>query len=208
MAKAVSKKNIKGPRKLSIKKPGHFILLVLLVLGLGIIVNNQVADYKDRQLFEQAEAKTEEISTQIISKTGKPTKTISRNSCGRANLKFAEGPLVCNVTKHHLFIVSNFQEANQALTNVSALSEHPIRPTSLSQEMPFAFVEEGINTKSQEFFQKIENFDFLHCNFSFEYPINDKSAYYDLLEPQAPENLRIGVSCGGPARTQHYPLRD
>lgn len=208
MAKKGKKQSKALNKKFKIHNPRRFVLLALLVLGLGYITYNQIVLYQDKQLFKRAEIKVDEIHNQIIAITGEPSKVVSQKSCGRASLKHSQGPLLCNTTKHNVFQVSNFAEATHLLNEVSRLSAHALRSTSLTQGATHVFVEQAHNSRPQEFFQKLEDFKSLNCTLSYEYPINIQSAYYELLMPLATENLRIGISCGGPAKSQHYPLRD
>jgi hypothetical protein len=206
MVSKTKKPTQKTVKRLSLKKPGQLVVIILLAIVVGLLVKQQVRIHQDRQLFKQAEAKTEEIYSQIVETIGEPDKVVREKNCGRASRKFEQGPLSCSINIQ-LVLYGKDNNRSWALVNeVSKLNESPLRKDFLSKTQSQSFDHYRVSKERQIYFQSLENLKNLVCETSYEYPVNNKSAYYDLLEPEAPENLRIGVTCGGPAKTQHYPL--
>jgi hypothetical protein len=177
------------------------LLAVFVLVNWLIITPRAIAN--ERQKFENASEELEKIANEIESLVGPADKRTEDSSCGRARIKFSEGPLICDVTKELLYESYGLDKANQALELLSAISQHPVRNGSGVKRDQTGFVGTDKTFRSQDFYQKLDDALDLTCSATYRYP-SIGHGYLDYGN----SDMKIILTCGGESKTEHFDLRN
>jgi len=184
----------------------RYTLYGLLILGLTallgyVLVLRPLQIRQQKQNFTKAESRLDELAKQIEATIGKPDATKKDKSCGRANLLSEKGPLGCDVSIYLLYENKTADISSALMQKVALFSDSNLRIGSGSAHGK-SFVNKSQQRGEQTFFQNFGATSQLPCSFSYSYPLMDRKIFI----PKAEENLQIGLSCGGPAMAEYYPV--
>lgn len=178
-----------------------FVVLALVGIAAWLLVINPLLIREERKRFDAASESLKQLADEIQTKIGPADEVIKDESCGRANLKSEEGPLGCNTNYSLVFSTKNTDETNLLLQNASEISSNPLRKGPLADGTTFVNNPSANNT--QIIYQNIGFINNLSCVTSYEYRIQPSSE--ELSESHV---LKIVVNCGGPAKAEHFPVKD
>ncbi len=164
----------------------------------GIVRPLQVRTQK--QNFAKAEASIDALAAKIEQTIGKPDETKKTKTCDRANLKFEQGPLGCNITVSLLYKNSEQAKANQLMETLSKLNSSKLRVGSGSSR-GLSFVSKDVTQGAQVFYQDAPKIENLTCVFGYRYP----SGINQVDPPRNEEGFAVSISCGGPAMAEFFP---
>jgi hypothetical protein len=194
--------NISQKKLKQIVKKLPLILVALLVVGLlgYFLAYKPYAVKKDRELFTKAEATTEEMYSKVIATIGQPDQLQREKSCDRANLKSEKGPLLCDVSINLQYSDKDLSNSNDVLHSLQSLGTSPIRIGSGAANGN-EFVSPTNQKGLQMFFQDYTHIGKLNCTLGYIYP-------YEGTNTPAAQGIEVALSCSGPAKAEHFPLKD
>lgn len=166
-----------------------FVVIVAVGLLVWFFIINPYLTRQEKQRFESASSELKNISQEIQSSIGAANTELKNNSCDRPNLKLEKGPLSCDVGYELEYTESNALSATSMVQQTEKVSDAPLRIGSGGMES--LKYTEGMGR--QVIYQDIESLNGLSCFIAYSYH---------------QELLNILVSCGGPARAEHYPVED
>jgi len=180
---------------------------LIIVIGIGVYVGvyRPYSVGQDKERFLQAQASLEELYSQIEAKIGKPDEIKRDQSCDRANLKSSQGPLLCDVGISMWYKNRDVHQSNSLMRSSISLNSTEIRIGSGSAEGK-AFVSAEIKRGLQVFYQSINSFSGLSCAIGYRYPTTP--SLEEQFNSKYDENFEIHISCGGPAKAEHFPLKN
>jgi hypothetical protein len=178
------------------------LLAVFVLVNWLIITPRAIAN--ERQKFENASEELEKIANEIESLVGPADEKLEVNSCDRANLKNAKGPLSCNVSFNLLFNDSDYLISNNIMVSVSSLNEQSLRKGSGAQNLETAFVSRDEKPQSQNYYQTIDKIADFNCAIGYRYPVIPSD--YEVFSDTTEESFKISLSCGGAAKAEHFDL--
>jgi hypothetical protein len=182
--------NLAPKTKKYLKLAGKILLLLIVVGSLAwFFIINPYLIRQEKQRFESATAELEKLSQQIQAKIGQSGSVVEDNSCDRPNLKSEKGPLSCDVGYELTYSEVSAEEAFTRIGIVKDISQKPLRIGSVNMKS-LTFLE---NSERQTIFQDLSLDTDHSCFVSYSYDVNVFS---------------ILLSCGGPARAEHYPVED
>lgn len=193
-----------------IKKYANKIFLVLIfVVGLSaasyILVYKPYSIRKDKEKFTKAEASLDEVYNQIVAKVGKPDEVKKDKNCAYANRVYGKGPRSCSVGIYLLYKNKNSSISSSIMTDVAPIigSKKYVGPGERDQTN-FVPVQQN---KTQSFSQDYKQFGDIDCGIDYLYPVspsNQNSAFQTTFD----ENLEITLICGGPAKAEHFTVKN
>lgn len=154
-----------------------------------------------KQNFDKAEASLDALAVQIQDKIGKADETKKEKTCDRANLLSERGPLGCDVSIHLLYRNRDSVASSELMRTLSSFSTKSLRIGS-GVAKGNAFIPVSQQRGEQTFFQDFSILTSPSCSYSYSYPATDRS--FDVTG----ENFDVGVTCGGSAMKEFYPLKD
>lgn len=171
-------------------------LLAVIALLAWIAVVNPYLTRKEKQRFEAAAASLQTLADEIQTKVGKADDVNVEKSCGRAHMKSEDGPVSCNVMVALSYNPPEYSDANTTLNDVALFIGAPLRRGPLTKEVYFS--PNPSDKKPEIIYQNNPKIEPLSC-------VNTYELYSLDTRPKA---LVVQLSCGGPARAEHYPLKD
>ncbi len=178
-------------------------LLGVVVLGFvsyGFVIRPlQIRNQK--QSFDKAEASLDTLATQIQQKIGKADEIKKEKTCDRANLLTEKGPLGCDVSIHLLYKNKDSATSSSLMKTIAAFSVKELRIGSGSSKGD-AFIPVSMQRGEQTFFLDFSATTKPSCSFSYSYPATDREFTV------TGENFAVGMTCGGSALKEFYPLKD
>ncbi len=183
-------------------KTFFYALLWIAVIGAGlfVVVVRPLQIRNQKAQFDKAEASLDALVLEIEAKIGKADEVKKEKSCGRANLKNAEGPLICSVSVDLLFASTDVNSANGSLQKLLGSNNKKLRIGSAAAEGT-SFLPTSEKRSDQTFFQDFQTASEPSCAYSYRYPANE--GVFKL----GGENFEVGMTCGGPAFKEYYPLK-
>jgi hypothetical protein len=190
--------NLQPKTKKYLRLAGKILLLLIVAGSLAwFYIINPYLIRQEKQRFESAATELEKLSQQIQTTIDIPVETSKEQSCGRANLKSEEGPLICNTASALEYKISG-EEANQILSKSSVFSNYPLREGPLAKSTQFL---DTAGSSLQVIYQDIGMLYGFSCVTSYEY-------YPPGVIGNEENTLKVILNCGGPARAEHYPVED
>lgn len=173
---------------------------VLGVVTYGFIIRPlQVRQQK--QNFDKAEASLDTLAAQIQQTIGKADETKKEKTCGRANLKSEEGPLICSVSATLLYKQKDSVASSALMMTLVSDNNKKLRIGSgISKGASFFPTSE--RRGQQTFYQDFPEQTKPTCTYSYNYPATLRE--FDTSE----ENFKIEMTCGEPAIKEFFPLKD
>lgn len=192
-----------------IKKYANKIFLVLvLVVGLSaasyILLYRPYSIRKDKERFTKAEASLDEVYNQIVAKAGKPDQVKKDKSCAYANRVYGKGPRSCSVGIYLLYENRNNLVASSITEKAATVSGAQLTVFGEKSTGSFSSITEkrGDQTISQGY-NSIEG---LACSIDYIYPVLPSSS--KTFQPTTNENLEVVIACGGPAKAEHFTVKN
>jgi hypothetical protein len=198
---------MKIPKNPYVKKA--WVLLVVLVAGyflINLLILEPIAVGNERQRFETASAELKKLSTEIESLVGPADEVKQINFCQRPNLKNKRGPLSCVVGMYLLYKDKNDKESTLIMQETAEKIGSPLK-YSLGDKDTMEFGENKEAEYREIFSQSYSTNSELSCSVSYTHPI-DSSLSGMFRENTPKESLQIDLTCSGPSRTEHYPMRN
>ena len=178
------------------------------MLGVGVLgvivfffVIRPLQIRSQKQSFDKAEASLDTLATQIQEKIGEADEVKKEESCGRANLKSEEGPLICSTRAYLLYRNTDSLVSSRFMTTLSKDNSSSLRIGSGSAKDK-SFIPITSQRGEQTFFQDFSNDTEPNCSYTYSYPATDREFAV------TGENFEVGMICGGPALKEYYPLKD
>lgn len=193
--------NIKLTKQLAYKAVG-ILLVATVLLGTATYI---FLVQKEKAQFAQAEKEIDALYAQIVDKVGKPDQEKKEKTCGYASRVYGKGPRYCNINSYLLYSRSNVTNSNRIMKTVSDVAG--LSPTDhLARKDIVSFSQyEGVGL-DQRFSDDLITSSNKTCSINFSYPV--LPSLTAPLKPGDKENLLISIHCGGPARAEHFPVKD
>lgn len=172
------------------------LIIIAVIVFLWVLIVNPFLNRQEKNRFEAAYAELESLSKQIQEKTGTPESIETDKSCGYSSAKFSRGHRSCTVKSDIRYTDVTFDTANSIMSNAEPLVGTDLRFGLVNSHQS---VFEKNERKEQRFIQQFYSNE-LRC--SVEYVL---LASYNLEETN---DLTLNLSCGGPARAEHYPVEE
>lgn len=192
-------------------KIAGFAVIGLAVLGVVVYIGLM---WREKRQFIQAEKDISTISAQIIEEVGRPDQEIKDRSCGYASRKFSRGPRGCSVSIYLLYKNKGVLESNVLVGKISSLLN--IKPSGYafnhktmtgSDEYEFKELDDGRLFDRQLSTSLNTGFD-KGCSIGLTHP-GVGTPYREMFDTTYSEkNFVVGLSCGGPAMAEYFPLKD
>lgn len=179
---------------------GTIGVICLGLLAYGVVVR-PLQIRQEKQNFAAAEAKLDDLAKQIEQTVGKPDEVKKEKSCDRANLLSSTGPLICSVSFNLLYKNTGAESATALMKKTSSLSNKELRIGS-GVANGTSFIATTKQRGEQTFFQDFSSPTKPSCSYSYSYPGIDRNFAV------SGENFVVGISCGGPAMDQYFPLKN
>jgi Tfp pilus assembly major pilin PilA len=167
-------------------------LVVLAVFAVSAIAFRLYQIQKEKNDFAQAEKYITSIAQRIEQIVGTADNETEEKSCGRANQKFAEGPLSCAVSVTLEYSNKDYVESNVLLEKIKSNFSGKLRIGSVDAR-DAAFNQPRQENDSQVFYQDSSSIGSIQCILGYRYRIDD---------------FTVSVTCVDAAIKQIYPLRD
>ncbi|MES2971825.1 MAG: hypothetical protein V4702_05890 [Patescibacteria group bacterium] len=183
----------------------YVILPLVTISTLGVLsyvlIVRPMQIRNQKQQFEKAEASLDTLAAQIEQTIGKPDETKKEKTCGRANLKSSQGPLICSIRSYLLFRSKTADSASSLMAQLSTLSNKELRIGS-GAARGTSFTSSSPQKGEQTFYQDFSLDSEPSCSFSYSYPATDREFTVE------GENFELGLVCGGKSLSQLYPIKD
>jgi len=182
-------------------------LAVLAVLSYVLVIRPLQIRHQKAQ-FDKAEANIDALALQIENTIGKPDDSKKVKSCSYASREIGKGPRGCGIQYGSVYGVKDSSSAysvHQKLEEVLRSSSSPFSITySSGKTFSPLMTDNQVQTSGYDIAADNSN---IHCSINLTYA---KSKNSDLLisSNSQSENLSIELSCGGPAMTEFFPLKD
>jgi len=182
-----------------------FVFVVGLTAVSYIFVYRPYSIRQDKERFTKAEASLDEVYNQIVAKVGKPDEVKKDNNCAYANRVYGKGPRSCSVGIYLLYENKNSSSASSTMADVAPIIGSKIYAGPGERDQT-NFVPVQLN-KTQSFSQDYKQFGEIDCGIDYLYPVSP-SNQNDTFQTSFDENLEITLICGGPAKAEHFTVKN
>ena len=192
-----------------IKKYANKVFLVLVfVVGLTavsyVFVYRPFAIRQDKERFTKAEASLDEVYNQIVAKVGKPDEVKKDKSCHYANRAYGKGPRSCSVGIYLLYENKNSSSASSITEKLAAIAGTKL--TLFGEKTTASFIPSENKRGDQTLTQENKTIEGLACSTDYIYPVLPSSS--KRFQPVSSENLEVVIACGGPAKAEHFTVKN
>jgi len=164
---------------------------------------------QDKERFTKAEASLDEVYNQIVAKVGKPDEVKKDNNCAYANRVYGKGPLSCGTDILFVYSVNNEGSANSILTSVNNMF------TGSRQNFSITYVPKIHSfsaLKDRKDFQEVnedlvEKLTKISCYLTYKYASYD-NALLPISFLNNSQNIVVELGCGGPAKAEHFTVKN
>ncbi len=196
--------------KQKLKQYAPIAIAVIFATGVvGYMIYRQVSIVQDRERFAKAKVSLESLHQQIEQQVSKPDRILHEDNCRYSSLKFAKGPLSCRVEIDLLYESKESTIANELMIKVSSLLGKTPEDSNFStiyNNKQTSFVPKKQERADQRFHHDYTDIDNdLSCSVSYVYPAKS-SNFEEHLYDENNENFEILLSCGGSAKSEHFPV--
>jgi hypothetical protein len=183
--------------------PIYLLMLIGLVAFIYFVLYRPLAIHQEKKNFEKAEASLNELYEKIVQKIGLPDQKKNNKSCGYSSVVFGRGDLGCAVSISALYENINSDSATLKMKQIATFIGNKLYPGAGTRNQE-GFVPKDRNPV-QSFRQDYKKFNDLSCTVSYSYPVYPTYSY-SIFQTEFAENILIELSCGGPAKAEHYPV--
>ncbi len=193
------------------KYRGRIILGIIMILVLLFLGVRQIQIFQEKADYRQAEVVLDRLYGEIEAKIGKPDKIERGEECFYSSAKFSKGILRCSVS---VYFSQSIDDVGLASTNANQIVNILKQDTRLkiseykySDLIDFSTKEDYSRLgESSRDFELIGNSR--RCFVSFQY-LNPKDAleFKRIVANNSSNKLIMDISCGGKAKTEHFPVR-
>ncbi len=195
-------------RRYKANKKKVLLFFILFAVGTWLLVanlNSHNPGQKTKEQFEDTFAAQKELRQRIINQFGEPISTREEKSCGYASRKFEKGPLGCGVRVYLSYEVTDHEVADRQARQIDEFVGQQTDVLTRSSNIFFIGPEKRFSPRelSGRHQQASAGFDFideslLGLSLSFNY----------YLEEDSRDRLEVGLSAGGEARGEFYPVKE
>ena len=189
----------------------RIILVIILVLIAAFFVVRQVQIVQERNDYRKAEVVLERLYGEIESKIGKADKVERKRSCSYSSAKFSKGILRCSVS------ISSSRSIDH-VDKSSLLANQIIDILKQDTKIRVSYYEydKAINFSKKDDYSRIgessRDYEIIgnsrRCYVGFEYMDLGKTKQLERAITDSPGGkLSTTISCGGGAKTEHFPVR-
>lgn len=183
-------------KRITQKLPKYLGIAIVTGIATWFVVISPIMSRLEKNKFEAALGELSLIvdkdRTAIPDSSGTVT---TDKSCGRPNLKYAEGPTSCNVTKKLTYKSVSFDEAKNILEQISSRYTNPLRRGPLMKSTEFS---QDVKTNPQYIYQTMDSIKDLNCAITYELVLGNSESDKN--------DISIIYGCGGLTKYTHYPV--
>lgn len=180
---------------------GLLIFVAVGVLGWFFAIKPILAA-QEKKRFEKASASLQQLADEIQAKIGKADEVVKEESCGRAHLKNARGPLLCDTGYILVFKNKIAEVATRLMFQIGDFSAGKLRKgndfgIASGEKDGFKFMVRENGDTGQIFYQDLSDRFKLGCSASYRHEIEETVGIFT-----------FEISCGNKALAEHFPLRN
>ena len=159
--------------------------------------------YLIKKNFEKAEASLNELYGKIVAAVGKPDQEKKLNRCSYTSQVFSKGARSCDVIIYGLYEARDADTSTQLMKNISSIvgSSRVKKVRGIIAEDSFVA---GSSMNPHSFGQDHMNISAIDCVGSYSYPVSNGTN--KIFTSHSDQNFELVLSCGGPAKAEHYPV--
>lgn len=175
------------------------LIILAVIVFLWMLIVNPFLNRQEKNRYEAAYAELESLSKEIQEKIGTAESIETDKSCGYSSAKFSRGHRSCTVRVSLKYPEEGIGAANKFLESISSIKGSRLYPGAGNMEQTMF---EDTEDFQQSFSQSFSSHS-LTCRLKYEHTDVKKlrSTFTN-----STTGFIVYMSCGGPARAEHYPV--